>query len=279
MHYDMDRFRDVSLKMVIDWLRTLDCTLPQTRSEYLSILCRIAKDLNMTWANDPCIPRYRKGLRATAPNPTQAEALSIEAFRNLREHPNELLRLAATYTFLTGSRLAETFAITPRMVTRANARKALRDNRIREGFVIIKVETGKMSKSGMTDPTALRFIDVAVLSSEEYLQLCPRLKHHHQHVFPEQTRTQLIANLKNTPYSGHSFKRGTARILSILHDEGLIQAPTIPFFLKHMNPLDPIPSVTAAYLDKQARVNILRASGVLEAAMQLRDRMVGDCYI
>jgi len=276
--YNLKSFRGLTLEMIFDWLRSIENeTQPQTRAEYLKNLRRIATDLGMTW--DPiCITRYLAGLLAVAPQPTQAKPMMTSDFRTLKTCLDALTSLSATYTFLTGSRLAETFKILPWMVTRTNARKATGDHHLREDLVIIKVETGKTSKTGMSDPSAMRFTDIAILSAEEYKTLASRL-HQDQPVFPSETKRYLYQLLRKMDYSGHSFKRGTARVLSTLLEEGRIQERTIPFFLKHADPHETIPSVTAAYLDQQSRVHVMRAQGIFSAAVELRNRIVGDCYI
>jgi len=275
--YNVESLFMISMEMVIDWIRTLANAQPQTRAEYLKCFKRMAHDLRIPW-DMIFLDRYLAGLQASAPPPTQARPMSIVDFRSLRTHPDPLTRLAVTYTFLTGSRLAETFLITPRMFTKANAREVTQDSRLRESHVIIKVETWNTSKTGQTDPSALRFADVAMLSQEEYEVLRPRLQQEGP-VFPAETKHNLEALLHQSNYSGHSLKRGTAGILSALLAEGRIQAPTIPFILKHSDPLQRIPSVTAAYLSPQARTDVLRALGIFQAALELRNRMVGDCFI
>lgn len=274
-YYNTNRFRDISFMQVMTWLLSLKSTKPQTKAEYLKILQQVARMHALSWAQHPFIPRIIKGLREIAPIAKQARPISVQDFRLLYNQLDSITRLAAVYTFITGSRLAETFGITPEMIAFAPAHIFLKNQSVNAKFYLLRVDTRGLSKTGMTDPAALRFTDVAVMHEQELLFL--RKAKPGQPIFSSTVKQRLLQTLAQYQFTGHSFKRGTARLLTELHQEGSIQEAAIPFFLKHMNPLEQIPSVTAAYLDSGARINILSAKGIFKAALLLRHCALGDC--
>lgn len=275
--YDVQSFTQITPKMVLDWIKTLkETTNPRTRAEYLKLFIRISEDLQMNW--DRNLPsRIIKGLMAEAPPPNQADTLTIENFHRLKEQLDPITSLAATYTFLTGSRLDETFNIEASMIQGRNARAVTEDMRLNPEYIIIKVETGSMSKSGPTQPKALRFTDVAILNPSEAHTMKERMRQGGP-IFPKESKEILLEALKRMNYTGHSIRRGTTTVLTRLLTKGKIQEPMIPFILKHSDAKHPIPAVTVEYLGPEARINILKAEGVFAAAVEIRQELMGDCF-
>jgi hypothetical protein len=136
-----------------------------------------------------------------------------------------------------------------------------------EPMTFVVIQPKEQSKSGPTDPDAIRFVDVALLNLKEILTLI-RLMQEEGKIF--RCRASLTKALTSMRYSQHSLKKGASDLLSHLLKQGLIPETILPLVLKHLNSLEQIGSVTVGYLSNAGRINLLIAKKMFHAAIWIR---------
>ena len=198
--------------------------------------------------------------------------MTVEIFRQILASTDLEIGLAGTLAFLTGSRLDEIYRHTRDMytiVTPTMLSQKLR-NLVKQQHFFVAISTGRESKSAAADPDDLRFVDIAVLDKRQLAFLKTRLEYGTSTSPIFSRRHQLTAELKKHYMTDHSFKAGTALILTEMVRDELIPQETIPLMLKHKSTVDPIQSVTSGYLGVTGRINMLQSKGTFDAAVHLR---------
>ena len=244
---------------------------PQTLDQYAGQIRLWGERLKLSRAQDPMWPLLRRGFRAQATPRQHANPMTVDIFRQILASTDLEIGLAGTLAFLTGSRLDEVFRYRNEMITIATTSMLSQKmkNLVKNHF-FVAISTGRESKSAAADPDDLRFVDIAVLDKRQlaYLKTLQKQGTSTSTIFTR--RHQLTAELKKHHMTDHSFKAGTALILTEMVRDELIPQETIPLMLKHKSTVDPIQSVTSGYLGVTGRINMLQSKGTFDAAVHLR---------
>lgn len=252
--------------------------LPQTTSKYMGHIRGIAARANLSWVADPIWPLLNKGLRVTAPPRKHAQPVSPEILKQIHDAlgADHHLKLATTFAVLGGCRLDEVFRFEPDMMTCCVGLKTKYKQVVERGFRFVMCSSGVASKTGILDPDDLRFVDIILLNDKEH-KLWRQLKTDTPRNTPIfQRRAKVTALMNQFGLTDHSYKAGTALMLSELIRDEILPEETLPMILKHKSSVDPISSTTAGYLGLQGRANLLQSKYVFEAAMWLRKRFFHD---
>jgi len=262
---------DVSPGEVLRYLLRSTATCKgQTLDQYLGHILQWGTRIRLPWTGDPMWTLLRRGLRLTSTPRVHAQPITVPAFHNLLQILSPQLALAATITFLTGSRVDEVFRHTQKMyhiIPQTDLSQTIINETAHiRGLRFVVISTGKESKCGPQDPEDLRFLDVMALNDEQIRQLhtCLNAVRNDEPVHAH--RSTLTSALNRHGYSDHSFKAGTAELLSELIRDDKIPEEIIPMFLKHKSTTDPIQSVTSGYLNIKGRANLLQRKQVFKAA-------------
>jgi hypothetical protein len=223
----------------------------------------------------------KRGLRAIAPPPKGANAMTKEQYqtaqKKIRQLPQAaILHQALRFATLGGMRLAETFQITPNMlhaIPDQNLTDELR-NQIGHDFQFVAIHTFNTSKTGRKDPHAIRMIDIVLLSRCEWTKLKSLMGQASEPIFG--SKRKLISILGEMHLTGHSCKKGTAEALASLMQQGKIQEAVVPLMLKHKSAYDLTPTTTTTYMTNAGKWNVLMVKGAFTAAMHLRHHFCND---
>lgn len=251
--------------------------LPQSLAQYLSQLRSWGEKASLPWASDTIWPLIARGLRAISTPRTHAKPMDIQSFHQITSIVGKELALAASIAFLGGCRLDEVFRFTPRMLTTDVSLAQKFQYVVNRKMSFVAFTSGSQSKTGNLDPDALRFVDVVLLNSQQLQILLMLTKANPNPATPLfSNRRALTAALNYHGFTDHSFKGGTANLLSVMIRDGDLPETLLPIILKHKNSQEQISSTTAGYLSINARLNILQNKDVFQAAVLLRRAIFQD---
>jgi len=263
-------------------LRSTTTCKGQTLDQYVGHILQWATRINLPWTSDPMWPLIRRGLRLTSTPRTHALAITPTVFHELRQLLPLDLSMAATIALLTGSRVDEVFRHTPRMYylvpPSSLSAQLQREITHQPDLRFYVISTGKESKAGPQDPEDLRFLDVMALNYTQHLMLsdCTTSVGNDTTIFTN--RATLTYAMNRLGLTDHSFKSGTAEILSELIRDELLPVETLPLILKHKSTQD-INSVTAGYLNIRGRANLLQRKQVFRAAHLIWTRIFKPTHL
>jgi len=276
---------DVTANHILQYLHGAQTTCKgRTLCQYLGHILGWGQRLNLEWANSANIQTWelmRRGLRKEDKiPPVHATPMTPDLLMRISERlgHDATLQLALQLAFQTGSRMDEIFRITKNMiyvVPRDMLSKELQrvsDSRTMK-FVIVETRTD--SKTGQTDPDDLRFVDVALCSQAQMTTLLNLMNSRRDDPLFT-ARDKLSRLLREHDLSDHSCKAGAALILTSLIKDELLPIEVLPLYLKHKRTVDPIQSVTAGYIHREGRINLLQAKKVFTAAIMMRTIIYRD---
>jgi hypothetical protein len=254
--------------------------VPQSLNTYLSEIRSWGAKALLPWAEDSMFDFLARGLRATATTKRHAVPMPVDIFQEMLNKDllgDEELKLVAATAYLGGCRLDEVFRYTRSMVTSTMCLAKVYQAIVQQGFIFVAISSGAQSKTGQLDPESLRFVDVLLLSQQQFntlMTLCKRAPTDDSPIFSR--RATLTSMLNSRGFTDHSFKGGTACLLSELIRDGELPEQALSMILKHKNNQDPVQSYTAGYLSVTARLNILQNKDIFKAAVLLRRMIFRD---
>ena len=273
---------NVNMNHIIAFVRHKSATTcnGRTAAQYLKGLVHYVAKIQRTPISDTAmVPLIVKGLRKGAPPVQHARPLTPESFTNLINkldlYPN--LQLASLILMLGGLRVDELFRITPRMIHTVQPMD-LQPQLIKltSAHVFTIIATKEESKTGFTDPEALRFVDVVLLSKYEWKALLDLASEGESNIPIFGNRSQLRKQLTRQGFSDHSFKRGVSDLLSIAVRDSIVPEEVVALVLKHKSETERTPSTTAGYMTSVGRANIMQSKGAFRAAWWLRYMVCKD---
>lgn len=265
-HYNIG-VNQVTLEHYLNWLSIQTCK-SQSVAQYAKVIRMAAERIGLAWAQESIIPLMIKGLKASASPKEGANPMIPAVFHQIKSKLSMINQLALLIAILAGERLDETYRLSPEMVCVLNKQDlAPKYRNLRHQFVVF--DTKADSKTGPTDPDALRFVDVVLLDPSEVRQLRQLMNRTRDGDPLFKDRSEVQRELAKHRLSDHSAKKGCGDILSVFIRDELLPETILPLVLKH-SATENVPSVTAGYLSITGKSNILQAKQVFQAAVLLR---------
>jgi hypothetical protein len=188
-------------------------------------------------------------------------------------------QMATTIAILGGTRMDEIYNLEEKMISRVQISDVMQHLRqFYPQFCFVALQTKQESKTGKSDPYALRFIDIILLSAQQWQKLSKIMKDAKSH-FKEKLfggRQQLITALKQQQMTEHSFKRSVSDMLSVFIRDGLLPETCLPMILKHETKTEVVKSTTAGYMTDFGKLNILQSKMIFDAAVHIRRHVFQD---
>jgi hypothetical protein len=260
------------------WLARATCKY-QTLAEYAKSIRLVAERIGLGWATEGFVPMLTRGLRLQAEPPIQAPPITREIFHAMQPQLDENHQMATTIAILGGTRMDEIYNLEEKMISRVQISDVMQHLRqFYPQFCFVALQTKQESKTGKSDPYALRFIDIILLSAQQWQKLSKIMKDAKSH-FKEKLfggRQQLITALKQQQMTEHSFKRSVSDMLSVFIRDGLLPETCLPMILKHETKTEVVKSTTAGYMTDFGKLNILQSKMIFDAAVHIRRHVFQD---
>lgn len=245
---------------VLKWLHSLKVN-PRTKAQYARNVLRLATQLSIPNLTGTLLTLAQRAWRNVAPPPCGAVAMQVETYHTLIRNLSIPLVTMAALAFHMASRMDEIRRLTVGMLSW-------------EGEMLY-VQHGNQTKTSKRTPDALRFVSCTQLPPHltNWLKQQTTKAQQQQKIFDDNMHKLLLQKLAALEggHTQHSFKKGAALIVSYLASEGKIPLKLVPTILKHKADAyeGGIPTQTIAYQSSQSKRQLLDATGMKQAMLQI----------
>ena len=250
--------------------------LPQSIDQYLSLVRCWGERQHCDWSQLQIWPLIRRGLQLTSTERKHALPMTVPIFKSMLTLADVEMRIVASFAFLAGARLDEIYRLRRTMIRVIEFKHLAKQYQHFLQFRWISLHTGKESKTGKSDPDALRFIDVVLFRTMEFEDLRQMMSKSSDDNPIFTKRAAMTQALKKYGMTDHSFKTGAADLMTEFIRDGALPESCLPLMLKHKQQQDAIQSVTSGYLSENARTNLLQTKHMFDAAILMRRKIFQD---